>query len=504
MTWPSPAARADYSGARALLNAAHRRPEGTSIVAIGTSGTRTWTTREVADRVARCAALLRAQGLGRGSRVAVCAPNGAAHLVVALACQWIGAVFVPLPVGAAPAELRGLLAHSDPDLVVTTRVGECSGALTPEDLLAQAAATAPIEGPPRRLGEDLAAIVYTSGSAGEPKGVCLSAAELWWSSLAFRTGFDYAQASQVSLACAPLSHIGGLNGTTLDVLTGGGTVVVLERFDAGIVLETIERWGVTIGFVVPTMLEALLAHPGWGEANLSTWVRPLVGGDTLGVGLAARVRARGLDPIHVWGLTESGGAGACLTPAVAAGRENAVGTPLPYVDCWVLDDDGHPVTTPGEVGHLWLGGPGTFSGYWKDGRIHHPAWRDVGGAAVFDTGDLGYRDEAGYLYVVGRRERMISTGGELVAPIQVEAALTEIAALEAAAVVGVPDPYWGQRVVAVAVSATPVPVEEVRRLLAPHLAPWKLPRRIRYVEALPLTPNGKVDYAAVTALAAQV
>lgn len=498
----SPAGRADYSSARQLLNAAHRRPDKTSLIHVTATGERSWTTREVADLVARSAAWLRARGVGEGDRVACCAPNDPAHLLLALACQWIGAIVVPLPVSAAPAELADLISRAAPTVTVTTRTDEVAGSLTPAAWLAEVGTHPPITDAPVRLDQHIAALVFTSGSSGEPKGICLSAAGLWWATMSFRTGFDYAQASQVEMVCAPLSHIGGFNGTTIDILCGGGTVVVIDRFEAGPVLDVIERHRVTIGFAVPTMIRALAAHPAWAGADLSSWTRPLIGGDALPPALATQMAAKGLAPIHVWGMTEAGGAGACLTPDVAAGREGSVGTPFPYVDCLLRDDAGQPVTTPGQVAHVWVGGPGTLSGLWEDGRVVAAAWDTVAGVEYFNTGDMGYLDEGGYLTLVGRAERMIHTGGEMVAPPQVEAALLAHTGVRAAAVVGVPDGYWGQRVCAVCVAGTGRPsLAEIRAALAPHLAGWKLPRALTYVDDLPLNGNGKVDYPGVYALA---
>ncbi|MDU0968477.1 MAG: AMP-binding protein [Actinomycetaceae bacterium] len=495
-------ARADYSAARLLLNAAQRRPDRVALVGIRQAGARSWTTRQVVEDVAKCASWLRAQGVGPAQRVVCCAPNDPLHLVMALACQWIGAVFVPLPALAADPELRAMLDAAAPRVVVTDRVAQVAGAYSLAAAEAAIAQAAPLDTAPVRLADDLAAMVFTSGSSGEPKGVCLSAAGLWWAGQSFRTGFDYAVASQVEMVVAPLSHIGGLNGTTLDILANGGRVVVLDRFRPGQVLRTIEDYGVTIGFVVPTMLRALIAHPDWSRTDLSSWARPLVGGDALTPHLAQQLAEVGLAPIHVWGMTETGGAGACLTPTVAGPRPGSVGTPFPHVDLAILDDEGAVITAPDTLGRVWVGGPGTLEGYWRAGRVEPPRWRDVEGVAMFDTADMGSWDAQGYLRIAGRAERMIQTGGEMVAPHQVEAALSALDTVAEAAVVGIPDDYWGHVVVAVCVPAGPMPtLDEVRGALSQVLAPWKLPRALVEVDRLPPGPNGKVDHARVTEIA---
>ncbi|QOX81991.1 AMP-binding protein [Nanchangia anserum] len=261
MTLPAHA-RADYSNARQLLNSAHRRPNAVSLIHAAPGYTRRWTVREVADLVARAASWLRNHGVGEGDHVVCCAPNDPAHLILALACQWIGAVFVPMPVTAAPAELRMLTAIAEARVYVGTRQ-ELADVVSPGEFFAAISAVAPIDTQPARLSEAIVAMVFTSGSSGDPKGVCLSAGALWWSALAFRSGFGYAPASETELVCAPLSHIGGLNGTTLDVLAGGGTVVILPRFEPRQVLDTIERFRVSMGFVVcvPTMVAGTTRLP---------------------------------------------------------------------------------------------------------------------------------------------------------------------------------------------------------------------------------------------------
>ncbi|QOX81990.1 acyl--CoA ligase [Nanchangia anserum] len=144
---------------------------------------------------------------------------------------------------------------------------------------------------------------------------------------------------------------------------------------------------------------------------------------------------------------------------------------------------------------MWIGGPGSFSGYRHDGGLQPPSWHHIAGTDLFDSGDLGFWDEQGYLTITGRASRMIPTGGELLAPSQVETALIDVAGMLEAAVIGVPDDYWGQAIAAVCVPGTQaLPLDEVRRLLRPHVAGWKLPRHLHYVESLPLTASGKVDY----------
>lgn len=490
---PFPAAVApDYSPARALLRAAEQHPSRASLVDGATD--RVWSVAESADAVARLAGALRGRGLGASSRIAVIAQNSPWHFLIHVAASWIHAATVPMSPRAPAPRLREMLEAAAVDLVVVDEAGAAAladGAGVPVVAVSDIEewshlAPAPA-GPPLPCAQEEAAVVFTSGSTGLPRPVRLSHAALWWASACFRDGFEYSPGSHVVGVCAPLSHIGGFNGTTLDTFSHGGTLVVVgPSFDPVRTLECVQRHRIAMMFVVPTMARALLEANESVGADLSSWVRPLVGGDALTPALAERMRRAGLAPIHVWGMTETGGAGAMAAPDSRA-PAGSIGRPFPYVDLRIVGADG-AAAGPGALGTIEVRGPGVVTGQ---------EW--------LSTGDLGFVDADGWVHLVGRAHRMINTGGELVAPPRVEAALMELEEVREALVVGVPDETWGEVVGAVLVpspgaDAASLSPASLAAALGGALAPWERVRRVRLVDALPLMATGKPSPAAAREL----
>lgn len=490
---PLPAAVApDYSPARALLRAAEQHPSRASLVDGATD--RVWSVAESADAVARLAGALRGRGLGASSRIAVVAQNSPWHFLIHVAASWIHAATVPMSPRAPAPRLREMLEAAAVDLVVVDEAGAAAlagGAGVPvvavSDIEEWSRLAPAPAGPPLPCAQEEAAVVFTSGSTGLPRPVRLSHAALWWASACFRDGFEYSPGSHVVGVCAPLSHIGGFNGTTLDTFSHGGTLVVVgPSFDPVRTLECVQRHRIAMMFVVPTMARALLEANESVGADLSSWVRPLVGGDALTPALAERMRRAGLAPIHVWGMTETGGAGAMAAPDSHA-PAGSIGRPFPYVDLRIVGAHG-AAAGPGALGTIEVRGPGVVTGQ---------EW--------LSTGDLGFVDADGWVHLVGRAHRMINTGGELVAPPRVEAALMELEEVREALVVGVPDETWGEVVGAVLVpspgaDAASLSPASLAAALGGALAPWERVRRVRLVDALPLTATGKPSPAAAREL----
>lgn len=490
---PFPAAVApDYSPARALLRAAEQHPSRASLVDGATD--RVWSVAESADAVARLAGALHGRGLGASSRIAVVAQNSPWHFLIHVAASWIRAATVPISPRAPAPRLREMLEAAAVDLVVVDEAGAAAladGAGVPvvavSDIEEWSRLAPAPAGPPLPCAQEEAAVVFTSGSTGLPRPVRLSHAALWWASACFRDGFEYSPGSHVVGVCAPLSHIGGFNGTTLDTFSHGGTLVVVgPSFDPVRTLECVQRHRIAMMFVVPTMARALLEANESVGADLSSWVRPLVGGDALTPALAERMRRAGLAPIHVWGMTETGGAGAMAAPDSHA-PAGSIGRPFPYVDLRIVGAHG-AAAGPGALGTIEVRGPGVVTGQ---------EW--------LSTGDLGFVDADGWVHLVGRAHRMINTGGELVAPPRVEAALMELEEVREALVVGVPDETWGEVVGAVLVpspgaDAASLSPASLAAALGGALAPWEQVRRVRPVDALPLTATGKPSPAAAREL----
>lgn len=462
---------------------------------------------------------LQERGVVSGDRVAICSANSEYHLLLWIACDQIGAVFVPLAKAAAPDDLRAMVTDCAPRLLFSDQEGELplDGAAIP------AAETASLQGrnldkplvislaslherilnthreqpfsPGELAGEivpvakgSLAAIIYTSGTSGRPLGVEHSRETMYWAWANYRDAFDYRN-SDTGLALAPLSHIGGFNGTTNDIFCHGGKIVVIAGFSPLTAARIIRDEQVTIGFAVPTMftgmLDALEKEKGESltENPFPRWRRPLIGGAPLPAALARRMEKLQLRPIQVWGMTETGGAGCYLGINESLQHPEAAGRPFTYSQVTVRDQDGKALPT-GTQGQITIGGPHVC-------KTNYPGKAMSAIEGQIETGDIGFIGEDGLLRLSGRASDVIISGGEHVFPAQVEDALSTFPGIGQVAVIGLEDEYWGQRVCAVITGAAIL--EELKPFLAGKLAAYKIPKQIIQVENLPLNSAGKVS-----------
>lgn len=537
----------DYSPLRLLQEAALRHPGRRSLIWVRQNSTdlercETWNVAQSFARVVALAGLLRDWGVQPGARLAVIGKNSPWHLVTYAAAAALPAVTVPLNWKYPEAELAGVLAHCEPEVIFVdtdnhakvaaalsasgveprkvVEFGElarwCAPPVTFPGTTSMAARvsanSSPTSGSPgspsaldlalcmrRQLGSlpictdtTPGAIIYTSGTAASPKAALLTYKNLWWGCQNFREVFEYSP-DCVEAVAAPLSHIGGFNGTTTDLFTNGGTVVVFEKFDPELVLRAIERFRIQMMFGVPTMFRLLADAAETGNYDTSSFTRALVGGAAWDTELAARVIALGWGPINIWGMTEQSASGACLTSEVMAGREVGVGRAFPHIELRVTGKDGRPVP-PGTIGQLECRGPSVTGQYFRDPELS---------AAMIDpetgwlkTGDLGVFDQDGFLRLRGRLSDTINTGGEKVFALKVAEALAALPTVAEAAVVGVPDTKWGEAVGAVVVARhpeNPPALAEIREATRTRLAPYELPQRLAIVPTIPLNSNGKPD-----------
>ncbi len=338
--------------------------------------------------------------------------------------------------------------------------------------------------------DEVAVIMYTSGTTGRPKGAMLTHANLWWNNTNALHLFDTLEAD-VTLVVAPLFHIGGLNVTTLVTWQKGGEVVLHRTFDPGACLEDIPRYGVTTMFGVPAIFLFMSQHPGFEAADLAS-VRSLIcGGAPVPEPLLRRYDARGIPIQQGYGLTETSPSVTFLTAEWGLTKLGSAGSTPLFTDVRLVDGDGAVLHEAGALGEVCVKGPNVMKGYWN-----RP---DATAAAIdpegwFHTGDIGYLDADGFLFIADRVKDMVITGGENVYPAEVESVLYEHPAVSEVAVIGLPDERWGEAVVAV-VAPKPgesVSLDELRDFGSSSLARFKLPTRLHLVDALPRNPAGKV------------
>ncbi|GAB2743129.1 long-chain fatty acid--CoA ligase [Salinifilum aidingensis] len=474
--------------------------------AITFTGT-TLTYREFADRIDRLAAELSDGGVRHGDRVGYVGLNDPAFLVSLFAAARIGAVFVPMNFRlTAPelahiltdAEVHTVLADADRTAVVDAAAsGEVPRrriALTPvpgwetfEELLA---AREPLSDPVHPGPDEVAVIMYTSGTTGRAKGAMLTHGNLFWNNVNALLTFDTSQ-HDVSLVCAPLFHIGGLNVTTLITLQKGGHVVLTPAFDPSRALELIAEHRVTTMFGVPAMFLFMSQVPEFATTDLSSVRYFVCGGAPVPEALIHRFGERGVPFAQGYGLTETAPLALVLRTDEVDVKIGAAGHQvLPLSEVRLVDSDNTPVPAGG-TGEVCVRGPQVMAGYWRN--------REATAAAIdaegwFHTGDLGTTDDEGYVWIVDRVKDMIISGGENVYPAEVEDVLYGHPAVAEVAVLGTPHGTWGEAVTAVVATrpGATLTLDELREFARDKIAGYKIPLRLELTESLPRNTTGKV------------
>jgi len=450
------------------------------------------------QRVEAATSHLLARGVEPGDRVAYLGLNHPDYLALLMALARIGAISVPLNFRLAAAELATVLTHAEVSLLFTDRA-MAGLARQAVDLvegvpMADAAelcapsAAAPI--PAEELtGDDDhdVLIVYTSGTTGRPKGAVHTQANLLWNISSAIAAQDLTSDDHM-LSVLPIFHVGGLCILTLPVLAAGGTVTLHPRFDAGAWLREVVSARPSVSLLVPATIKAIFDHPDWPSADLSSLRFLNTGSSVIPLAMIAAFHARGLPVSQVYGATETGPVSIVLRPQDGIAKPGSVGKPALHVEVRLTDRAGNPVK-PGEVGEIRVRGKNVMRGYWKD--PHNPAFVD----GWFATGDLAQQDADGYYTVVGRSKDMIISGGENIYPAELENLLADCPDILEAAVVGQPDPKWGEVAVAAVVlkPGSTLDTAGVLALFDGKLARYKHPRRILFLESLPKTALGKVQ-----------
>jgi fatty-acyl-CoA synthase len=481
-----------------LARHAQVRPDATAIVELASGWAVSFAQFDA--EVRKVAGYLQTH-LSPGARVAVLSRNTLWQVALFYACIRRGAVFVPINWRLSGVEIAVLLNDCQPEIMIRqeefARQAEDALARAPAlTLLDEAGWLAAIQtAAPSDVGtadpHAPAALLYTSGTTGKPKGVMVTAK---W---AHASALNYTQVSELTpasvLLCdTPLFHVVGLLAALHGAMTAGARFLMSDRFVAGEVLRRLSdpQLGVTHSFCVPQMAQAMYDDPAWADADLSRLKALFSGGAPLPARLARAFLEKGVLIANGYGMTE-GGTLTCmpLDPDVLLKKTESAGLPAPSVEIRLVTVEG-PDAGPGEVGEIWLRGPSIMPGYWKQPEATAKAFQD----GWLKTGDAARRDEDGFYYIVDRWKDMYITGGENVYPAEVEAALFEALPLSDVAVVGVPDERWGETGCAYLVvsAGTEVDPAQVADACANRLARYKHPRHIRFIDAIPRTASGKI------------
>jgi len=481
------------------------------------------TYRQVGRRVDRLSAGLARAGTARGEVVACLSFNCHRLLELYYAVPNMGAILLPINIRLTPPDIAYILADANASTVIVDRA--LAGLLAPvrdqlKDLQrivlmgGDPSASCPLDGldyeemiakasaeyrRPEVAEDDVAELFYTSGTTAQPKGVMLTHRNLTTHAIAVATVNKVTDAD-VQLHSIPLFHVNGWGTPHIVTMLGGGHVM-LPRFDPDQVLETIERERVTCALLVPTMAVALLNASTIRSRDLSSLRMIMLGGAATPPSLIAALDARlpGCQINGGYGLSETTPVltvavlkrGLPPDPALSLRLRSSAGLPIPGVTVEVLDESGTVLPHDGvSAGEVCARGNTVMKGYWK--RPDETARAIVDG--WFHTGDMGVIDELGYLHIVDRKKDIIISGGENISSIEVEKAVYEHPAVLECAVIAVTDPKWGEIPAALVVLRQGVSVTEDE--LIEHcrgiLAGFKLPKRVRFVDALPKGGTGKI------------
>jgi acyl-CoA synthetase (AMP-forming)/AMP-acid ligase II len=470
--------------------------------------------------IQRLANALRALDVGRGDCVAVLQTNSHRYVEAYYAAAAIGAVFLPLNYRAKLPELEYMINTAKAKvLVVGDRYQDAVAQLRPQfsTVKAYVAMDSPHHGmlhldgmiaqaspelePPEVDDEDTTILMYTSGTTALPKAVLLTYNDF----TAYVTAnVELADGTPrgTSLLCVPLYHIAGATNVMTNMFTGR-KLVLLRQFDASEWLRAVERERVTHAFLVPTMVKQLIDHPDFSTHDLSSLENVSYGGAAMPfpvIRRAIEMFPKTVGFVNAFGQTETTSTLTVLGPddhrlqgsaqdvELRLKRLKSIGRPLPDVELKVVDDDGKELP-PGQVGELWVRTPRVMKGYGSSSGTTSPlqdGW--------LPTRDMGWIDEDGYIFLAGRKDDMIIRGGENIAPAEVEAVLYSHPGVDEAAVIGVPDVEWGQRVAAVIVPRPGVSLtaDDVVEFCRQRLASFKKPEVIQFADALPKNQMGKV------------
>lgn len=491
---------------------------GGRIALDGNGGTVTY--RQLWSQIVGCAHWLVAQGVQHGDRVALVARNHVASPAVFWACQTVGAVYVPFSPHWTPDEVAYALTNSEPKVVFaeTDTAAKLPASSTEGLVLIDGPGAGRMHGwdevasydrsavlPDVEVSlSDLATIVYTSGTTGRPKGVvhthlnhavairnaALTSAAAEQNRAARSEGSNAETAEPVALHALPWFHVAGL-GAICGGLLGGSTNLVVERWSVDEAVRLIDERGVTVMGGVPTMLSQVVAHVRDRPEALRS-LRTVTSGasavpPSLMSSLAERTQQRA-DFATGYGLTETTAAVVCIFGDDIFSRPGSIGYPYPVNEVRLVDDQMNEAAV-GEAGEIWIAGPTVADGYWRDEAATARAFVEGG----FRTGDLGRRDEDGYLSIVGRIKDVIIRGGENIQAAEVEGVIAELPEVMSVAVVGVTHPTLGEEVVAV-VNQYPgahLTPEKLDAACRTRLASFKVPARFVLNLEIPRNATGK-------------
>ena len=457
-------------------------------------------------RIGRLAAGLRAAcGIGAGDRVAVLAHNSIDVFEVQFACGRLGAIFVPINWRLTVPELTHIVRDSAPTVLIydpefADAAQELARVCTVPHLLGHGPADSDYEclvATHEALAEnvptthdDIATIMYTSGTTGHPKGAIITHGMRFWQAINLSIPYRVS-AETVCLTVLPLFHVGGLDVFANPAFHFGGVVLVMRTFDPAECLRVLTdvSLGVNLFIGVPAHYLFMSQQPAFASAVFHPKLYAAVGAAPISLTELRQWEDRGLALQQAYGMTEACGGVMALDPADSVRKAGSSGKPLLHVAVRLVTPDGREADA-GEIGEIWMKGPSVTPGYWQSPAANAASFTD----GWLHSGDAATRDAEGFITIVDRWKDMYISGGENVYPAEVEAVLYQVPGIVELAVIGVPDARWGEVGLAIVVLKPDAEVTEadIMRHCDGRLARYKQPRLVRFVDALPRNATGKV------------
>jgi fatty-acyl-CoA synthase len=488
-----------------IAHHAGRQPKKLAIHDLQTA--RKFTYAELDARTGRLAAALVAIGIEKRDRVALLAPNCAEYFELQFACGRLGAIMLPLNWRLTVPELEYILGDAAPSLLIhdssfsaqskelaklcgIPRLLEIDHARADSAYECALASTAKAPVPVPLTHDDIAMVMYTSGTTGHPKGAIITHGMNFWNCV--NLGIPALITPEtVQLVVLPLFHTGGLNCYANPVLHAGGTILVMRAFDPGDALDAISDHarGITHFFGVPAPYQFMMQHPKFQGADLSRLRIAGIGGAPCALSILETWIARGVPLVQGWGMTETSPAGTMLDAADAIRKLGSAGRVLMHTEIRVVDRESNDVA-PGGVGELLIKGPNITPGYWNNPEATAQSFTD----GWLHTGDAARQDDEGFVYIVDRWKEMYISGGENVYPAEVENVLFQLPQVTDAAIIGVPDERWGEVGMAIIVRKPDHELAEADVIwhCLDRRAKFKVPQSVAFVDVLPRNATGKV------------
>ncbi len=493
----------DYLARRELYS-----PDKLAFIDAGKNPEWRLTYRQANRRANQLANWLKSQGITKHDRVAILARDGYEHLDTFFACAKLGAIHTALNWRLNWQELLEIFQNVAPQLLIFENDFKntveplvsayplsllhldgdgIAGSVKFEDVLQSApdlaVTTEDLE------AEDIAALIFTGGTTGLPKAAQVSHRMIGWNTL--NTVIHDITHNDIYLNVFPMFHTGGLFVYTLPQVIFGGTTILIHQFDPVQVLDLLEREHATVFAAVPTMYQMLTQAPNWEKADLSSLRFCTSGGAPLPVPLVEKyTREKGIRFKQGFGMTEFGPGIFALAPEDAIRKAGSIGRPNFFVDAQIADADNN-LLGPDQEGELVLKGPSYCSGYFNNPEATTEALDERG---FFHTGDIARFDSEGYFFIVDRKKDMFISGGENIYPAEIEKVLYQHPAVLMCAVIGLPDPKWGEvgKACVVLKQGSSASEDELLQFMTNRLAKYKVPKTVSLLPELPISAAGKI------------